>query len=380
MEKGKGKRETKMLRILFVVNGFAIGGGELKLLELISEMKRRYPKQYRIVVASVGQSGPLEEKFRKVADRTEIFFKRHAYDVTQIFGLIRLIQEERIQLIQTTLFYADILGTLAGILTGIRNVISWEVYTEQYTFKQKWAYRLASKGLSLIVAVSDATRKKMICEYHLPEAKVRTIHYGIDEKKFPSRNPNEIRKRLGIPKDVIVFGTIARLTEQKGHRYLVEAMPKIIKSFPRVVFLCIGDGPLRTSLIQLAQDRGVLSYIQFLGFQSDVPSLLSIMDVFVLPSLYEGFPNAVLEAMACGKPVVATCVDGTPEAVIHGETGFLVPSQNPEALAEALIRMARNPSLRKKMGKNGKRRIYEHFLLEHQISAFDQLYKEIANR
>lgn len=369
-----------MLRILFVVNGFAIGGGELKLLELITEMKRRYPKQYRIVVASVGQSGPLEERFRKVADRTEIFFKRHAYDVTQIFGLIRLIREERIQLIQTTLFYADILGTLAGILAGVQNVISWEVYTEQYSLKQKWAYRLASKRLSTIVAVSDATRKKIIQKYHLPEAKVRTIHYGIDVKKFSFRNPSEIRKRLGIPPNTMVLGTIARLTEQKGHRYLIQAIPKLISHFQNVVFLWIGDGPLRSSLIQLAQDLGVLSYIQFLGFRENVGAFLSVMDVFVLPSLYEGFPNAILEAMACGKPVVATGVEGTPEAVIHGETGLLVPPRNPEALADALIQIAQNPSMRKQMGEKGKKRIHEYFLLEHQINAFDQLYKELANR
>ncbi len=369
-----------MLRILFVVNGFAIGGGELKLLELISEMKRRYPTKYRIVVASVGQSGPLEEKFRKVTDRTEIFFKRHTYDVRQILGLIRLIQEERIQLIQTTLFYADILGTLAGILTGIRNVNSWEVYTEQYSFKQKCAYRLASKWLSAIVAVSDATRKKMIQQYHLPEAKVRTIHYGIDVKKFLGKNPRYIREELGIPKNTIVFGTIARFTEQKGHRYLIQAIPKLIQHFPHVLFLWVGDGPLRPSLIQLAQDHNILSYIQILGFRKDVDALLHAMDIFVLPSLYEGFPNAVLEAMVCGKPVVATRVDGIPEAVVHGETGVLVPPKDPEALAEALIQMGQNSTLRKRMGENGKRRIHEYFLLEHQINAFDQLYKELVNQ
>jgi len=369
-----------MVRILFVVNGFAVGGGELKLLELISQLKQRYPQKYRIVVASVGQSGPLEENFRKVADRTEIYIKRHAYDVMQIFGLIRLIREEKIQLIQTTLFYADILGTMAGVLTGVRNIISWEVYTEQYSLKQKWAYRLASKGFFSIITVSNATRRKMIHQYHLPEAKVRTIHYGIDVKKFQSRNPREIRKELGIPQNTIVFGTIARLTEQKGHRYLIQAIPTLIRHFPRVLFLFIGDGPLRASLIQLAQDLEVLPYIQFLGFRSDVDALLSAMDVFVLPSLYEGFPNAVLEAMACGKPVVATGVDGTPEAVLHGKTGLLVPPKNPEALAKALIQMAQNPSLRKQMGENSKRRIQEYFLLEHQINAFDQLYQEFVNR
>lgn len=369
-----------MVRILFVVNGFAIGGGELKLLELISELKQRYAQQYRIVVASVGQSGPLEEKFRKVADRTEIFIKRHPYDVAQIFGLIRLIREERIQLIQTTLFYADILGTIAGVLAGIRNIISWEVYTEQYSLKQKWAYRLASKGFSTIIAVSDATRKKIIHQYHLPENKVRTIHYGVDVKKFLHRNPYKIRKTLGIPQNAIVFGTIARLTEQKGHRYLIEAISKVVPRFPHAVFLWIGDGPLRSSLIQLARELNVLSYIHFLGFRSDVDSLLSVIDVFVLPSLYEGFPNVILEAMVCGKPVVATHVDGTPEAVIHGKTGLLVPPRDPETLGEALIQMAQNPIMRKKMGENGKKRIHEYFLLEYQLSAFDQLYHELVNR
>jgi glycosyltransferase involved in cell wall biosynthesis len=365
------------IRILFVVNGFAIGGGELKLLELVSELKKRYGNRYRTVVAAVGQSGPLQGSFERTAERTVVFPKNKPYDISQVIRLCRLIREERIDMVQTTLFYADVIGTLAARLSGIKRIISWEAVTQPYGSKRMAAYRLAAKGFRVSVSVSDAIRRQVQAERRVAESKTQTIHYGVDVRKFHPVSGKSARGTLGIPRDRFVFGTIARITEQKGHRYLLEALPEIVRKCPAVLFLFAGDGPLRESLESKAAALGVRHHVRFLGYRSDVVALMSAFDAFVLPSLYEGLPNVVLEAMACGKPVVATAVDGTPEAVVHGQTGLLVPPKNPTALCEAVLRLCQSPHLMKTMGENGRRRATERFGLDQQIPAFDALYRKL---
>jgi glycosyltransferase involved in cell wall biosynthesis len=365
------------MRILFVVNGFAAGGGELKLLELVSELKNRYRYRYRAVVAAVGQGGPLREAFEKIADRTVVLPRKHPYDVSQVAGLCRLIREERIDLVQTTLFYADVIGTLAARLAGVKRIVSWEAVTQPYGAKQMAAYRLAAKGFTVSVSVSNAIRCQVQKERHVPEAKTRTIRYGVDTRKFYPVPDGSIRKALGLHRMRTVFGTVARLTEQKGHRFLLEALPKIVRERPDAVFVFAGDGPLRKSLESAAAALEVERNVRFLGFRSDVVQLMAAFDAFVLPSLYEGLPNAVLEAMACGKPVIATAVDGTPEAVVHGETGWLVPPRDPAALADAALRFCNSRTLMKKLGHNGRKRAVRTFGIDRQVSAFDELYRKL---
>jgi len=372
-------RDLRSMRILFVVNGFAAGGGELKLLELISELKRRYGNRYRAVVAAVGQSGPLREAFEGIADRTVVLPKNHPYDLSQVAGLARLIREERIDLVQTTLFYADVIGTLAARLAGVKRIVSWEAFTQPYGAKQMAAYRIAAKGYTVSVSVSEAIRDQVRRERHVPAYKTQTIRYGVDKTKFHPVSGESCRKELGLSRGKFVFGTVARLTEQKGHRYLLEALPKIIRECPNAVFVFAGDGPLRASLESQAVALGVEQYVRFLGFRKDVVRIMAAFDAFVLPSLFEGLPNAVLEAMVCGKPVIATSVDGTPEAVVHGKTGWLVPPRDPAALADAVLRFCRDRGLMKALGRNGRRRAVQVFGIDRQVSEFDELYRKFIN-
>jgi len=188
-------RDLRSMRILFVVNGFAAGGGELKLLELISELKRRYGNRYRAVVAAVGQSGPLREAFEGIADRTVVLPKNHPYDLSQVAGLARLIREERIDLVQTTLFYADVIGTLAARLAGVKRIVSWEAFTQPYGAKQMAAYRIAAKGYTVSVSVSEAIRDQVRRERHVPAYKTQTIRYGVD--KIPSGFRRIVPERAG---------------------------------------------------------------------------------------------------------------------------------------------------------------------------------------
>ncbi|MBN2104190.1 glycosyltransferase [bacterium] len=371
----------RRIRVLFVVNGFSIGGGELKLLELVKEIKEKYSGHFHCTVCSVGIDGPLRSRFESLGVRTEVFLKSYPYDISQVLKLVRLIREEKTDIVQTTLFYADVIGTYASMLAGVNHVISWEAVTQPYQLKHLLAYRLASKWFTVSVAVSHAIQRQVMTERHVSAHKTCTIHYGVDIKRFyPGKDSSYLYRELKLSKRDVLIGTVARLTEQKGHRYLIEAIPGILHAHPDAHFIFIGDGPLRDELSRQAESLGVRKSIHFLGFRKDIPRLLLNLDLFILPSLYEGLPNAVLEAMACGLPVVATSVDGTPEAIVHQETGLLIPPRQSQALIGAVISLLNDRHRMNKMGKAGRKRIETCFSVDNQVSKFIQLYDSLFSQ
>ncbi|MFQ5822508.1 MAG: glycosyltransferase [bacterium] len=366
---------AKKITLLQVVNGLAAGGGELKLLELLKNLG---PQKYNIVIASVGQGGVLEQDFRQLGYPLFIFNKKHRFDVTLIWQLVKLIKRYKVDIVMTTLFYADVIGAIAAWLARVNAVISWEVFTAPQQRRHSLVYRIVQRNFTKVVSVSEAIARIVINERGVPAEKVVTIHYGVDTEKYKINHHLNKRAELGIGEKEIILGTVARLTEQKGHRYLIEAAPDIIAKFPNVRFVFVGGGPLEYELKRQIQDLGIKNYIIFLGVRKDVVELLNTFDVFVLPSLYEGLPNVVLEAMACGKPIVATSVDGTPEAVIHGETGYLVEPQNPTGLSEAVINLLNQPDQIILFGENSRRRAENYFSLNRQIKQFKNLFNNIT--
>ena len=365
------------LTVVQVVNGFGIGGGEKKLLELIRRLDR---SRFRNVVVSVGQSGPLEDEFREAAEGTYILPKKRALDLSLPKKLAEVARSERADLMMTTLFYADVVGAASTYFYKPKGLVSWEVITQPLGPKHKLAYRLLAQRFDVVVAVSNSIWPMILNDRSQRREQVRTIYYGVDLDVFrPGARP-ELRREWFGEDDVLVFGTVARLTVQKGHTYLLDALPKILSELPKARFVFVGDGPLRPSLEEEAERLGVAHAVKFLGSRSDVPELLHGFDVFVLPSLWEGLPNVVLEAMATGLPVVATAVEGTVEAVVNGETGILVPSKQPEPLAEAILRIGRDADLRSRMGSASRRRVEENFSLDGQVRAFEELYSELAAR
>lgn len=372
-----GTEDLKKARILFVVNGFSIGGGELKLLELIRELKQKYSDRFECFICSVGIGGPLKEQFESLGYRTVLFSKSGPYDFSQVIRLSRMIRQERIDLVQTTLFYADVIGTYAAKIAGLNRIISWEAVTQPYKLKHLTAYRLASKWFTRSVAVSHAIERQVNSKRHVSPSKTCTIQYGVDIKQFAPGRDRSLYRELGLNSDHILIGTVARFTEQKGHQYLIEAVPEVTRIYPSARFIFIGDGPLHSELDRLVRSLGVSEAVHFLGFRKDIPRLLRNLDLFVLPSMYEGLPNVVLEAMACGLPVIATAVDGTPEAVVHGKTGFLVPSGQPKSLEDAIISLLNEPGKLKQFGRAGRKRIENQFSLEGQVARFVALYESM---
>jgi len=373
--------ETKMgcmnngrINMMQLVNGFAIGGGEMKVLELVQRLDK---DRYDITVCSVGQGGPLEAEFRKAVPRVEVYEKKFSFDLSLVTKVARLMREQHIEILQTTLFYADVIGAYAAALAKVPVVISWEAVTGPFRWYHFWSYQLAMKKIDRVVAVSEDIRQRVIRERKLSPDKVVTIHYGVDLNKFAPQTPGLQRSAIGVSDDQIVLGTVARFDYPKGHKYLIAAAPAIVRQFPNVRFVLVGDGPLRQQVEDQIENLGMKEHFILLGFRRDITQLLGLFDLFILPSLSEGLPNAVLEAMACSNPVVATAVNGVVEVVDHGQTGLLVPPGDPDRLAGAVIELLQSPDRMKQMGRNGQGRVARFFSVEQQLRKFESLYQSL---
>jgi len=194
-------------------------------------------------------------------------------------------------------------------------------------------------------------------------------------ERFP--DTRTARAELDLPPDASVIGTVGRLHAQKGHDFLLSAAAKVLERIPEAVFLVAGYGPLRERLEARSAELGVASNVRFLGYRKDVQRILAALDVFVLPSLWEGMSNAILEAMAASKPVVATAVDGNVEQVVDGETGRLVPPADAEALADALIELAADSEKAREMGIRGRQYVEQKFPLSKMTAAYLDLYSRL---
>jgi glycosyltransferase involved in cell wall biosynthesis len=212
--------------------------------------------------------------------------------------------------------------------------------------------------------------------------KVVTIYNGVDAENFSTsgtRTTGQVLQPFGIPTDVPLVGSVGRFRPQKGYADLLVAMKQVKENAPTARLLLVGDAELQADLEAKAMSLGLDEVVTFAGVRTDVPEILTALDVFVLASLWEGMPNAILEAMAAGLPVVATAVGGTPEVVVDGVTGLLVPPRDPTALAQAITRLLDDPDLRQRMGRAGRERVLQHFSVEQMVKRTQTLYEQLLD-
>ncbi len=284
---------------------------------------------------------------------------------------------------------------------GVRRIIATEHYIKQIQFLRRrkrsfplWWIRelkirilmklkkLSTRSVDDVVCVSDANRRFFLSTFGEDLAgRTIAIPNGIDTERFAhaSSDRDKVLSTLALPKPMSCLVTVvAGLNNQKGHEYLIRAVPSILSKVPGVIFLFIGEGHLLPFLRGLARDQGAGDDIIFAGKRPDIPEILAVTDLVVLPSLFEGMPLSVLEAMAAGKAVVATNVDGTAEVVQDGITGYLVPPADSAALAKRILDLLMDESRRREFGRRGRQRIEEHFTLRRMLERYQALYREAS--
>jgi glycosyltransferase involved in cell wall biosynthesis len=233
-----------------------------------------------------------------------------------------------------------------------------------------------------VLSISDALKRRLAKKIGRLESKIKAVMNGVDLQRFSNHLPRgKIRNSLGISSHSIVIGTVGRFEPVKDQATFLRAMAILLKTYSNnIKAILVGDGPLREDLHAVTSKLKINEHVTFLGKRDDIPDLLRVMDIFVLPSISEGISNTILEAMASALPVVATDVGGTPEIVENGVTGLLVPKENPEIMARSLLELIEDQEKRKTMGQQGRKNAEKYFSIERMVDTYESLYISLLRK
>ena len=350
----------KLIKVLFVIWSLETGGAERFLVSLLRSIDR---ERIHPVVCCLNWKGAWASEVEEKDIKVIALHKKSGVDFRAFLNLIKIMKEGDFDIVNTHLWTADVMGRLAAFLTGTPIVIST---AQNVDIWKKWWHRVIDKLLAYrtnkIIAVSEAVKEYYHKQVGIPLSKIVCIPNAIETERYEKPgNVDYLYDELKISPDNFVLACIGRLTHQKGHHYLLESIKLVQDSLPNLRVLFVGDGELKDELIKHAKNLGILNMIFFMGYRDDIAEILHLSNALVLPSLYEGLPLCVLEAMAAGRPVIATKVGGTPKLVEDGKTGVIVPPKDITAMAEAIRTVLSLPDRGKEMGERGKNIVAMHF-------------------
>jgi L-malate glycosyltransferase len=378
-------------RVLFVIGTLSIGGSERQLVELATHLAPRFAP----TVCCLSAMGPLgtdltragvpviDLGFGEVSSRLGVARVRAV--IRWMFGVVRftrLLGRLRPDVVHGVLPHAYVVGAVAARLAGVPVVVAGRRSLANFK-RGRPLYRLAERVVNrwtdLVIANCHAVRNDTLASERLDPGKVVVVHNGLEVTRYDAPVDPELRAALQVGPGPVVI-VVANLIAYKGHTFFLKAWAEVCRAWPDAVALLVGDGPERAALEALARDLGVAERVRFLGTRTDVPALLAISDLLVHPSTEEGFCNAILEAMAAGRPVVATDVGGNREAVVDGETGLLVPSRDARPLAGAIASMLERPDLAKRMGIAARQRVAATFDRSMMVRRYEDVYDGLLSR
>lgn len=360
-----------------ITHDLAIGGLQRVVTTLCETIDRR---AFDVQVLCLRALGPFSTEIENMGLRVTLLPQTGRTDYMSFAKVARILRAERIDVIHTHNTQPFVDGTLGALLAGVETVVHTD-HGRMFPDKKRYmlAERMVSRFAYRVVGVSDDTARKLIHYEKIHPEKVLTIANGIDGARFTAPvDRAAARADLGLDADSLVIGVAARLSVEKGIAYLLEALPRVVSCFPAVVLLIAGEGPLEAELRRMAKALGVDHHVRFLGPRTDIPLLLSLFDVYALPSLSEGLPMILLEAMAAGCPILATAVGGIPSAVQSEVNGLLVPPQDPASLAAALTRVLASPELRHRLADQARGSFRARFSAEAMARQYERLYRRQA--
>jgi len=307
-------------------------------------------------------------------------------DVQAFIRLLSIIHKGRFDIVHTHSSKAGILGRLAAHIAGVPIIVHtphghvfYGYYGPAITRLFLVLEKIWARFTDRIITLTENGRREHVAFGVAGPDKFVAIPSGVELEPFLSVriDVRKVKKTLGIDLRERVVGSIGRLVPVKGYRYLIQASKWVLRKRPDVTFLLVGDGPLRDELMRLAQRLDVADKFVFAGHREDEPELIAAMDLFVLPSLNEGMGRVLVEAMAEGKPVVATEVGGVADVVVDRQTGLLVPPKDPEAMAEAILKLLQDEKLARRMGVEGRKRVYPRYSAKVMVEKIGRLYMEL---
>jgi glycosyltransferase involved in cell wall biosynthesis len=378
----RNKSMKRKLTVLFPVNALMRGGAEQQLLELVRRLDKT---RFKPIVLTMVSGGPLEHELKAVPEAELLSLNRKGkYDFFCLFKIIRILLNRKVDIVQPFLTPSNLFGAISAILC--RTPV--KIMTRRPGIERREAslgYRLYFKAETFLarfvdqVVSNSEVGKEYAIQHGIPRDRIRLIYNGVNLNRLSAdeHTSEQAKLRLGVPPGGKVVGMVARMFPPKDHATFLQAAAIISQTMPDTRFALVGNGVLRNHLENLSHELEIASKTVFFGEQQDVGTYLSTFDVAVLASNSEGCSNVILEAMAFGKPVIATDVGGNKELVKDGENGLLVPVQNPQALADAILSCLRQPDRVKDMGERGRKIVTTRFSLDRMVHDYEELYEQM---
>jgi glycosyltransferase involved in cell wall biosynthesis len=372
---------TFPVRVLFVQDHLgqspeAIHGVGRYLLSTLSAFDRRLVEPSLCVLSAWH---PLGAPLLEAQGIDAVFLGRGKWDPRALPDLIRLVRHRDIDILHVSGFKGTMLGRIAAAVTRRAAIAHLHDARPMAPWVRLVQHRLA-RWTDAAIVVSEAMRRVALADYGLPSDRVQVLHNGVLPEAYSQVPPGarrRIRQELGIEDDAKVIGIVGRIEPGKGHKALLRALPKVLARCSTAVLLVVGDGPAHADCERLAGDLGLTAAVRFTGYRSDIPELLSAMEVMAAPSIAEeGLGYAVLEAMCAGLPVVAYRSGGLAEVVVHGETGLLVPKGDVAKLAEALATVLTETFLRQEFAQGARRRVVDFSVTRH-VERLQETYRDL---
>jgi len=362
-------------RVVYLAHAFMVGGAEEMVLNLVQHL----PPRFEPMVCCIHEAGPIGEEIRRTGTPVAVLGLepglRHPFDVA---GIHRYLRDTAPAIVHTFLLTASLYGRLAAILARVPIVIGTEVNVyERKHRRHAFAERLLMAGTDRVVVSAESVRDHYVRQVHADPSRVDVIYNAVDfAQAAPTLSRAAIRASIGVPGSARVAGMIARLTEQKGHRFLLDALAAR-PELSDVHLILVGGGDLERTLTTQTTSLGLAPRVHFLGPRRDLGNLLAAMDVFVMPSLWEGLPLSLVLAMGASVPVVATAVAGIPEVVDDGRTGLLVPPADAHALGDALARLFTDATLRTRLVRDARASVLPRFGVDRYVASVAALYDHL---
>lgn len=375
----------RRLKICFVIGTLDRGGAEGQLVQLATRLDRG---RFETSVCCLSHDGPHRAALEaagvpvSVVGLRQLRGLRSTLDAAGgLLRLLRIIRASRPDVVHGFLYWAYVFGAFAARLAGVPVVVasrrSLGYFKESRTLLLVLE-RIANRATDLLIANSQAVRRDVVRQEHVSIAKIRVVHNGVQSSQPDERRRRELREQLNLADKGPVVAVVANFIAYKRHDVLFSALPALVAEFPMLVLLLAGEGPLESHFEVQARASGLGATVRFLGARAEASDILSLADVAVHPSETEGFSNAVLEAMAAAKPIVAARVGGNAEAIVDGETGLLVPAGDAAALSQAVLAVLRNPDAARAMGEAGRARAVRLFSIERMVAEYERIYEELA--
>lgn len=383
--------KTKKVRILHVIGSSDIGGAENVFLQIAKYLNK---EKFDIFIACP-DSGLMVDEFRKHVVELRVFnFENWFFNPKTISLLVSYIKEKQIQIVHTHLYNADFMGIIAAKRVSVLSIatihghnfspIGQRRFRKLKNYIFSFFYRCIYSFCDSVVCVCKELKKDLIKRpgIAVKEKKIAIIYNSVDTDKISHADSSKSFEKIGIrqPENYIFVGVIANFDRVKGHHVLLKVIPRIAREYKNVKFLCLGAGEEKVKIQADSMRKGLSEFIVFLEVDKDPYGLLNFCKFIVVPSLHEGFPLVVLEAMFLKKAVIATNVGGIPEVVVNEKTGLLVAPNNFEELTNAIFRLLSEPEFALRLGLNGYDKVKEFHQPQRMVNEYEKVYLSLLEQ